>query len=89
MEKLLDEPTQKKFSDLEKENECLKKSLEEMSLKCHKMEQAEEDSERLINEQTKLMKALNVRNRANIFALKAFFIKCTMRMFYEILRSTQ
>lgn len=52
---------------LAKENESLKLKLSDLSVKCSKLERNEVDLERLLNEQSGLMKALNVRKNFYFF----------------------
>jgi hypothetical protein len=44
-----------------KDNECMKKAVAEWTEKCVKLERDGQDLERIVNEQSALMKALNVR----------------------------
>lgn len=46
---------------LQKENEQMKKTALELTSKCAKFERDGQDLERIVNEQSALMKALNVR----------------------------
>lgn len=51
---------------LQNDNENMKKTVEELSDKCVKLERDKKDMERLIQTQSSLMKALNVRKTLHL-----------------------
>lgn len=59
--------------DIASENERLLKAVAESTAKCDKLEKVIKDQGDLMNEQTKLMKALNVRTKFLVFEAILFF----------------
>lgn len=58
---------------LQKENEQMKGKIVDLSLKCKKLTVDGEDLERLLNEQSSIIKALNVRR-----ILRNFIVSCVI-----------
>ena len=80
---MLKQHNTKKVADLEIENVRLKKVIDETTLKYHKLEKAGEDQERVLKEQSRLMKALNVRK--NYFLCEGILFLCNEFVQSEIL----
>lgn len=53
-------------TEMEAENKKLKQTVEELTTKCEKLESSGKDMERLMREQSGLMKALNVSKHFNL-----------------------
>lgn len=58
---------------LQQENERMKSKIVDLSLKCQKLSVDGEDLERLLSEQTNIIKALNVRQ-----ILRNFIVSCVI-----------